>query len=162
MAWPGKRAEDRTSRERDGAEERGPEETGNDSASNKCNRNADGGRRDRTDSTMVSRAAAKKERESAAGSEASEDAPAAEEASGAGKAEEEGADSKAKEDEPRSEEDKRTMEAYSELRRELNMDKATCDAAWKSYEAIRQKYTLEVREPAHVPPQRRLNRVFFF
>ncbi len=45
----------------------------------------------------------------------------------------------------KTEEERMVREAYQELCRELNMDSATCEVAWKSYEAIRQNYTLEVR-----------------
>ncbi len=40
-------------------------------------------------------------------------------------------------------EDRAVREAFLELCRELNMDSATCEAAWSSYGAIGQNYTLE-------------------
>ncbi len=45
-------------------------------------------------------------------------------------------------------EDDSVRESYQELCRELNMDKATNEAAWKAYTAIKQNYTLEVSRAA--------------
>ncbi len=43
----------------------------------------------------------------------------------------------------RSEDDGQVAESFRALCLELNMDPATSEAAWRSYEAIRQRYTLE-------------------
>ena len=44
-----------------------------------------------------------------------------------------------------SEADSGVHEEFNALCRELNMDSATTTAAWDSYAAIKQNYTLEVR-----------------
>ncbi len=81
---------------------------------------------------MVSRSAAKKERQSSSAEEEGDSARAPP------LVEDEG------DQQVKTEEERAAKEAYHELCRELNMDSATCDAAWKSYEAIRTNYTLEV------------------
>lgn len=48
-----------------------------------------------------------------------------------------------------SDEDKETFEEYSKLCIDLNMDSSTTEAAWESYAAIKQNYSLEVRSKSH-------------
>lgn len=43
------------------------------------------------------------------------------------------------------EEDRNTFDRHHKLCTSLNMDKAAADEAWKSYVAMKQNYTLEVR-----------------
>ena len=51
------------------------------------------------------------------------------------------------------EDEKKVIEDYEALCRELNMDSATSDSAWDAYKAIKQNYTLEVPQliQDHVP-----------
>ena len=44
-----------------------------------------------------------------------------------------------------SEDMEKIKDEFVQLGRDLNMDVSTSDAAWSSYEEIKQKYTLEVR-----------------
>ena len=51
---------------------------------------------------------------------------------------------------PTTDDKDKVKDEFVQLGRDLNMDTSTSNAAWSSYDAIKQNYTLEVSEKPHM------------